>query len=452
MTKKLPWFYWAIDGTVLVALILLLVYWGNQVWLDWTTLQQTPTDASKKKFDASLEIAKAIVGGIGTIATIAGGGILFLNFRVANRNAEIANKNVELTESRLITERFSKAIEQIGSDNKIEVRLGGIYALERIAYDSERDHWTIMEVLTSFIQERSPNKPIPEDEIRAKAYEMWQKNRDGATDEARWIAAEIELAKERVTKDIQAALTVIGRRHEKDPPDKRLNLSGTNISGTNLSGANLQGADLSGANLQGATLWQANLQEASLSGANLQGADLSGANLQGANLRGANLQEAFLGQANLQGANLSEANLQEAFLGQANLQGANLSEANLQEAALWCANLQGANFGGANLQGADLEQANLQEAALGQANLQGAVLLGTDLHQAQALTKEQLEGKDSPLLCNVALPDGFPDINKLKDRDCDRLPLVLHKRNPQLYGTPDQAKEYVNKARQKPFE
>ncbi|WP_190824624.1 hypothetical protein [Saccharopolyspora pogona] len=35
-----------------------------------------------------------------------------------------------------ITERFSTAIEQLGSD-KLQIRLGGIYALERIAHDSD---------------------------------------------------------------------------------------------------------------------------------------------------------------------------------------------------------------------------------------------------------------------------------------------------------------------------
>jgi hypothetical protein len=159
--RILSWFYWMLLGFLIVLIAGWVFHWGIQVSLDWATLQQNPTDATKKKFDASLEMIKAIVGGVGTIATIFGGIILFLNFRVANKNVEIANKNVELTGSRLITERFSKAVEQLGSD-KIEVRLGGIYALERIAHDSDRDHWTIMEVLTSFIQEKTSRKIIRE--------------------------------------------------------------------------------------------------------------------------------------------------------------------------------------------------------------------------------------------------------------------------------------------------
>ena len=43
-------------------------------------------------------------------------------------------------------DRYAKAIEQLGS-SKLDVRLGGIYGLERIAKTSERDHPTVVEVL-----------------------------------------------------------------------------------------------------------------------------------------------------------------------------------------------------------------------------------------------------------------------------------------------------------------
>ncbi|MFN7523786.1 MAG: hypothetical protein ACK5RD_11680, partial [Aphanizomenon sp.] len=77
------------------------------------------------------------------------------NAEAANKNAEAANKNAETANQKQITERFSKAIEQLGSD-KPEVILGGIYTLERIARDSKPDQWTIMEVLTAFVRQNAP--------------------------------------------------------------------------------------------------------------------------------------------------------------------------------------------------------------------------------------------------------------------------------------------------------
>lgn len=75
--------------------------------------------------------------GIGALATF------LLNSRVH-----------KLTEQGQITERYTKAIEQLGSTG-LDVRLGGIYALERIAVDCARDHPTIAEVLSAFVREHS---------------------------------------------------------------------------------------------------------------------------------------------------------------------------------------------------------------------------------------------------------------------------------------------------------
>ena len=68
------------------------------------------------------------------------------------RNFTLSRRTFELTEQGQVTDRYTKAIEQLGSD-KLAVRIGGIYALERIARDSARDHPAVMEVLTAFIRE-----------------------------------------------------------------------------------------------------------------------------------------------------------------------------------------------------------------------------------------------------------------------------------------------------------
>jgi hypothetical protein len=53
-----------------------------------------------------------------------------------------------------VTDRYTKAIEQLGSD-KLDVRIGGIYALERIARDSRDDHPQVVEVLTAYVREHA---------------------------------------------------------------------------------------------------------------------------------------------------------------------------------------------------------------------------------------------------------------------------------------------------------
>jgi len=265
------------------------------------------------------------------------------SIEVASKNAEANFKNIEISlrsqeiaEDKQITERFSKAIEQLGSD-KMEVRLGAIYTLERIANDSVKDHWTIVEIITAFIRQNCP--------IKAKSDNTEKSNNTEINN---------------IKIDIQAALTVIERRNRESEKERQiLDLHGISVSYAKLSGADLSGADLSKANLSQANLHKANLSQANLYKANLSQADLLVANLTGANLSLADLSESILLVANLSVANLSVANLSESVLSESVLFEANLTGANLTGANLTGANLTGANLTGANLTGANLTGANL---------------------------------------------------------------------------------------------
>ncbi len=120
---------------------------------------------------------KSIVKSLQFLATGFGGiAILFNVYYGAKRatamdkTAQAAEKNIEEAQKSQITERFTKAVEQLGSDN-LSIRLGGIYALEKIAQDApESYHWTIMEILCAFIRnyELSSKK---EDQLKEKIIE-----------------------------------------------------------------------------------------------------------------------------------------------------------------------------------------------------------------------------------------------------------------------------------------
>jgi|GEM_PF-4516930 len=53
-----------------------------------------------------------------------------------------------------VTERYTRAVTQIGDDN-LEVRVGGIYALKRIGWDSAADRRTVVYVLGALVRNRS---------------------------------------------------------------------------------------------------------------------------------------------------------------------------------------------------------------------------------------------------------------------------------------------------------
>jgi len=303
----------------------------------------------------------------------AAGALLFtgLNFTLSRRTTE-------LTEQGQVTERYTKAIEQIGSD-KIDVRIGGIYALERIARDSSRDHPTVVEVLTAFIREHSR--------------EQWPPPQPASTSQPVG-------SPERATRpDVQAAITVVGRRSVARDGDSQIDLVEANLTAANLRGANLVKANLRGAILTRADFGFADLAGANLSGTDLRMTDLTATNLTGASLTGANLWDAFL-----PGAHLAESHLQRADLTGATLTGADLTAAKLFQARLIRAKLIQTKFPGAMLRGADLTDANLTDADLSgadlsDANLPGAVLVGANLHDTD------LSGTWFPI--EAAIPAGW---------------------------------------------
>jgi hypothetical protein len=198
--------------------------------------------------------------------------------QAAQRSAEATEhgqrRTLELTEQSTVTGRYTAAIGQLGSD-KADIRLGGIYALERIARDSIRDQPTVMAVLAAFVREHShdpdAHRPIPRrPEQPAQAPE-----------------------RHRLRTDLKAALVVIGRRdHEQDRDRIDLMaaaLSQVRLSDADLSQANLSRADLSHARLRNTDFSNTNLSRADLSRSDLCGANLTGANLTDTDLRGTNL-------------------------------------------------------------------------------------------------------------------------------------------------------------------
>jgi uncharacterized protein YjbI with pentapeptide repeats len=267
------------------------------------------------------------------------------------RNFTVSRRTLELTEQGQVTDRYTKAIEQLGSD-KLDVRIGGIYALERVARDSARDLPTVMEVLTAFIREHS-HEPWPPPDSSGRE-------------------------PERSTRpDVQAAATVVGRR-DAERDIRHIDLTGADLTRANLTGALLRDTDLTRAILFAADLTAADLTGADLTGGNLTGAHLTGAHLTGAWLAGARLTDArltsaYLARANLAGARLAAADLTNADLTRANLTRADLTNAHLTGAWLADTFLADADLTGADLTRADLSDARLAKARLARATLDAAL-------------------------------------------------------------------------------
>jgi hypothetical protein len=232
-----------------------------------------------------------------TIAQIIGGGLAIIGIYLAWRRIRATEKTLEVNQGQLrtmernleiaqdgqITERFTRAIEQLGS-NKLEILLGGIYALERIARDSEKDHWPIMEILTNYVRVHAPLIP---DQTQNMDQSPGKTFSDMIEFREQHPSRDEIVGKDSPPPEVQTILTVIGRRERyyKRGEEKRLNLRETNFRWLNLERAHLEGVSLNFTDLTRATLKGAHLQETDLTRARLNDADLHGAHLEGADLR-----------------------------------------------------------------------------------------------------------------------------------------------------------------------
>ncbi|MCR6490498.1 pentapeptide repeat-containing protein [Amycolatopsis sp. OK19-0408] len=208
--------------------------------------------SSRVKTMSATEYATAVnsIGG-SLLQGIAGAAVLtsaYGAWRQLSHNIQAGRSQRELDRLGQITDRFGRSVEQLGSTND-SVRLGGIYAFDRIAAESPDDRDPIVNLLAAYVRKESPWPPGPSARCPA----------DDPIDQVPPLRVR--------AVDVQAALTVLCRWGPKvDSSDY-------------WPTVDLSDADLRMANLSGGSLWRVRLNGANLARANLVKADLRGADL-----------------------------------------------------------------------------------------------------------------------------------------------------------------------------
>ncbi len=268
-----------------------------------------------------------------TLLQAVAGVLLVLGAVSAYRQLQVSQNQLSILHEGQITERFSRAVDHLGREDNLSMRLGGIYALERIADTSWTDSGPIAEILCAYIREKVPATAAEGDDTP-----IWQL----APLRSRW-------------PDLQAIVTVLGRRRGFTAWRVGPNVYG----GLDLKAVDLRAADFNFANLSGVEF-----EDSVLSGSHFALANLSEARFDGAVLIDANFQDTDLTHASLRGVDSREANFYRTNLNGANFNSANLHDTHFQQADLRDADLIFAKFGNNDFYGADLRGADLREADL----------------------------------------------------------------------------------------
>ncbi|MEU6867045.1 pentapeptide repeat-containing protein [Streptomyces sp. NPDC046876] len=272
------------------------------------------------------------------------------------------SKELRISDEGQITNRFNTAIGHLGASS-MHVRIGGIYALNRIVQDSQRDNPAVTSVLSAYIREEAPlatKKPAQSEKYLAPP------------------------------DDVSAALAVLANRPESPWPSIA-NLRNVNLRGLEtpsvplLSGSNARNfrkADLSGSDLHDSKLDEFDFEEADFSSADFSDAWLTRSDLHNTTAMFANFTNATFVGSDLSGTRMDSANLTGAFFSEAAGKmwvGKGSSEHTVGSANLTAAILPGVNFTRADLRGVNLKKAWLGGANFTDANLTGANLQGATL-------------------------------------------------------------------------
>ncbi|MER7810345.1 pentapeptide repeat-containing protein [Streptomyces sp900116325] len=264
-----------------------------------------------------------------TLLQVVGGLVVLFGAYATWRQLCVSQDGLRATQEGYVTDRFSRAVDQLGSD-KLDVRIGGLHALWRIAEQSARDREAIISIQAAYLRTHLPWPPAgPE----SPAADM--PINDIAPLETR-------------AADAQVALTALGvlRQHREQ---SWVNLSITDLRRADCDGLWFPEVNFDRACMEAAGLYHANLTQASLVSVNLRHADLATAILRRARCILADLRAARLVETDLRGADFTETDLREANLRKADAHGAVFHRADLRMA---------------DLRGTDLSTANLVEARL----------------------------------------------------------------------------------------
>ena len=288
------------------AVVLAAVVVGLAIWLlpRWQARGWRRAGISEEEKLAELTIQARTgitqaFGGLALIATLA------ITAYQVNQTQRSADRNLRLAERGQVSERFSRAVEQLGATNQdaarspaIDVRTGALFALRRIALDSAENTRQAFLVITAYVRNNYKPQASPPKFVNGCAG-------------FRAPRADIGTAFTFVLPDVaEKLLADTGERTLRGLRGTRLDQLGVDelvLSGFDLTQLKVRDAYLRRSVFTGSILTSARFDRADLTHANFSDAVLTGSSFRGACLNGAVFTGARLNGTDFRGARLDGA-------------------------------------------------------------------------------------------------------------------------------------------------
>lgn len=243
-----------------------------------------------------------------TIAQIIGGVCVLCGFIFTWLQLSATQETIIISEKRLITDRYAKALDQLGNPNK-ETRLGGIYALGSIAENSTDYISIAKEVLTSYIRRNYNADSVLREEFQASMDILTGKQ------------FKISFQKDKESGINLSKTTLIGYDFDNSQ------LKNAIIEESNFNRSSFIKAEMSGIVASASTFIRAVCTDAKMTDSQLYGADFTLAKLNGVVMKNSNLKGAKFVDADLSNADLSGCDMSDVDINRASLHGTNLINA-----------------------------------------------------------------------------------------------------------------------------
>ncbi|MFI8841605.1 hypothetical protein ACIGW1_01470 [Streptomyces sp. NPDC053780] len=94
-----------------------------------------------------------------TLLQVVGGLVVLFGAYATWRQLRLSQEGLRATQEGYVTDRFSRAVDQLGSD-KLDVRIGGLHALWRIAEQSTQDREAIISIQAAYLRTHLPWPPV----------------------------------------------------------------------------------------------------------------------------------------------------------------------------------------------------------------------------------------------------------------------------------------------------
>lgn len=384
----------------------------------WVPIKQASGLPKVERVQAETAARDVLIKGLG-------GSLVFITAFISWENLKATQKSILVAEEKQITERFSKAVEMIGNEHSIHLRLGGIYALERIAKDSERDQRQVIEILAAFVRDRTSSSVDSRPYLFKSLDDLMEEEQEQSQDYYQYLDdpddnerfARINHTYTRLpTTDIQAAISVIGRRAKLSTESEEdvIDLSQTTLKDIVFSG-NYNKVNFYRAHLikpifrNGASFYKADFSEAFIENLKAEHSCMEATNFEKSviiepTLSHINFRDACFVKAKLSGGTvMNQCNFFRAKLNSLELGGnvpeeprsknpnvlsadfekrSEFKQVNLDEADMICSLLNDAvfelsSFKKTDLEGSIIRGVDFKEADLTEAKLKDVVLIGS---------------------------------------------------------------------------